>query len=193
MPAKCRVLALRCGRQSVALQDSLGKDAADRAVQRHCCSSNSWRAASWIYSNLVSGSDRSPDSRHVRQVIVLGISATASKSPPRGADGNGRLLLQQNQHEAQVPVRRRPDGFGHTPEAVCSLRARSVLDPKRCLHGLSATWQVSLRSTLCREPRRHTLTHGVRLSDAAFQASEASLVEFVKVRGNTKSHLADLM
>jgi predicted PolB exonuclease-like 3'-5' exonuclease len=39
---------------------------------------------------------------------------------------------------------------------------------------------------------RYELFRG-RLSDAAFQASEANLVEFVKARGNTKSHLADLM
>jgi Predicted 3'-5' exonuclease related to the exonuclease domain of PolB len=30
------------------------------------------------------------------------------------------------------------------------------------------------------------------LSDAAFQASEANLIDFIKARGNTKPHLADL-
>jgi 3'-5' exonuclease len=39
---------------------------------------------------------------------------------------------------------------------------------------------------------RHELFRG-RLSDTAFAASEASLVEFIKSRGNTKPHLADLM
>ena len=39
---------------------------------------------------------------------------------------------------------------------------------------------------------RYELFRG-RLSDSAFQASEANLIEFVKARGNTKSHLADLM
>jgi predicted PolB exonuclease-like 3'-5' exonuclease len=39
---------------------------------------------------------------------------------------------------------------------------------------------------------RYELFRG-RLSDAAFQASEANLGEYVKARGNAKSHLADLM
>ena len=39
---------------------------------------------------------------------------------------------------------------------------------------------------------RHELFCG-RLSHAEFQASEANLVEFVKVRGNTKPHLTGLM
>jgi 3'-5' exonuclease len=39
---------------------------------------------------------------------------------------------------------------------------------------------------------RHELFCG-RLSHAAFQASEANLIEFVKVRGNTKPHLIGLM
>jgi 3'-5' exonuclease len=39
---------------------------------------------------------------------------------------------------------------------------------------------------------RYELFRG-RLSDADFQASEANLIEFVKARGNTKPHLANLM
>jgi predicted PolB exonuclease-like 3'-5' exonuclease len=39
---------------------------------------------------------------------------------------------------------------------------------------------------------RHELFRG-RLSDAEFQASEANLVEFVRTRGNTKPHLAELV
>jgi predicted PolB exonuclease-like 3'-5' exonuclease len=39
---------------------------------------------------------------------------------------------------------------------------------------------------------RYELFRG-RLSDAAFQASQANLVDFIKVRGNAKPHLADLM
>jgi hypothetical protein len=31
-----------------------------------------------------------------------------------------------------------------------------------------------------------------RLTDAEFQASEINLVDFIKARGNTKPHLADL-
>jgi predicted PolB exonuclease-like 3'-5' exonuclease len=39
---------------------------------------------------------------------------------------------------------------------------------------------------------RHELFRG-SLSDAQFQASEASLIEFVKARSNTKPHLTDLI
>jgi hypothetical protein len=39
---------------------------------------------------------------------------------------------------------------------------------------------------------RHELFRG-RLSVAEFEASEAGLVDFIKARGNTKPHLADLM
>jgi predicted PolB exonuclease-like 3'-5' exonuclease len=39
---------------------------------------------------------------------------------------------------------------------------------------------------------RYELFRG-RLSDGDFQASEANLIEFVQARGNTKSHLANLM
>ena len=38
---------------------------------------------------------------------------------------------------------------------------------------------------------RHELFRG-RLSLAEFEASKAALVEFIKARGNTKPHLADL-
>ena len=39
---------------------------------------------------------------------------------------------------------------------------------------------------------RHELFRG-KLTDAAFQASEMNLAEFIKARGNTKPHLADLV
>jgi predicted PolB exonuclease-like 3'-5' exonuclease len=39
---------------------------------------------------------------------------------------------------------------------------------------------------------RYELFRGL-LSEAQFQASEAGLVDFIKARGNTKPHLADLM
>jgi 3'-5' exonuclease len=39
---------------------------------------------------------------------------------------------------------------------------------------------------------RYELFRG-RLSDGEFQASEASLIDFVKVRGNTKPHLTGLI
>jgi 3'-5' exonuclease len=38
---------------------------------------------------------------------------------------------------------------------------------------------------------RHELFRG-RLSAAEFEASEGALVDFIKARGNTKPHLADL-
>jgi predicted PolB exonuclease-like 3'-5' exonuclease len=39
---------------------------------------------------------------------------------------------------------------------------------------------------------RYELFRG-RLSDTEFRASEARLVDFIKARGNTRPHLADLM
>jgi 3'-5' exonuclease len=39
---------------------------------------------------------------------------------------------------------------------------------------------------------RHELFRG-RLSASDFAASEANLADFIKARGNTKPHLADLM
>jgi hypothetical protein len=39
---------------------------------------------------------------------------------------------------------------------------------------------------------RYELFRG-RLTDTAFQASEANLIEFIKARGDTKPHLAVLM
>jgi hypothetical protein len=39
---------------------------------------------------------------------------------------------------------------------------------------------------------RYELFRG-RLSDAEFQASEVNLIEFVRARGNTNSHLTELM
>jgi hypothetical protein len=38
---------------------------------------------------------------------------------------------------------------------------------------------------------RYELFHG-RLSNVAFDASELNLIEFIKTRGNTKPHLAEL-
>jgi predicted PolB exonuclease-like 3'-5' exonuclease len=52
-----------------------------------------------------------------------------------------------------------------------------------CESDVVSTYRVWLRYELFRG----------RLTDAAFQASEAHLVEFVKARGNTKPHLAHLM
>ena len=49
--------------------------------------------------------------------------------------------------------------------------------------GVVNTYRVWLRYELFRS----------RLSEADFQASEANLVDFIKARGNTKPHLADLM
>jgi len=51
-----------------------------------------------------------------------------------------------------------------------------------CESDVLNTYRVWLRRELFRG----------RLSDAEFQASEANLVEFVKARGNTKPHLAEL-
>jgi hypothetical protein len=49
----------------------------------------------------------------------------------------------------------------------------------------------AMLSTPYRVWLRYELFRG-RLSDTEFQASETSLVDFIKARGNTKPHLADL-
>ena len=59
-------------------------------------------------------------------------------------------------------------------------RIREIAD--YCESDVVNTYRVWLRYELFRG----------RLSDAAFQASEASLVDFIKARGNAKPHLADL-
>ena len=59
-------------------------------------------------------------------------------------------------------------------------RIREIAD--YCESDVVNTYRVWLRYELFRG----------RLSDAAFQASEANLINFIKARGNTKPHLADL-
>jgi predicted PolB exonuclease-like 3'-5' exonuclease len=60
-------------------------------------------------------------------------------------------------------------------------RIREIAD--YCESDVVNTYRVWLRYELFRG----------RLSDAAFAASETNLVEFIKARGNTKPHLADIM
>jgi hypothetical protein len=55
--------------------------------------------------------------------------------------------------------------------------------PSAWLRDVVNTYRVWLRYELFRG----------RLSDAAFRASELNLIEFIKTRGNTKPHLAELM
>jgi predicted PolB exonuclease-like 3'-5' exonuclease len=52
-----------------------------------------------------------------------------------------------------------------------------------CESGVLNTYRVWLRYELFRG----------RLTEAEFQTSEANLVDFIKARGNTKAHLADLV
>jgi hypothetical protein len=54
---------------------------------------------------------------------------------------------------------------------------------ENCESDVVSTYRVWLRYALFRR----------RLSDAEFQASEAALVDFIKVRSNAKPHLTDLM
>ena len=60
-------------------------------------------------------------------------------------------------------------------------RIREIAD--YCESDVLNTYRVWLRYELFRD----------RLTDAAFHASEANLVDFVKARGNTKPHLTCLM
>jgi predicted PolB exonuclease-like 3'-5' exonuclease len=59
-------------------------------------------------------------------------------------------------------------------------RIREIAD--YCQSDVVSTYRVWLRY----EPFRG------RLTDAAFQASETNLIEFIRLRDNTKPHLTDL-
>jgi hypothetical protein len=60
-------------------------------------------------------------------------------------------------------------------------RIREIAD--YCKSDVVNTYQLWLR---------HELFRG-KLTEAGFQASEKNLAEFIKTRGNTKPHLADLI
>jgi 3'-5' exonuclease len=76
----------------------------------------------------------------------------------------------------------KPDGItgGEVEKFYLDGRIREIAE--YCESDVVNTYRVWLR---------HELFRG-RLSSAEFQASEASLVDFIKARGNTKPHLADL-
>jgi 3'-5' exonuclease len=77
----------------------------------------------------------------------------------------------------------KPDGIsgGEVEKFYLDGRIREIAE--YCESDVVNTYRVWLRYELFRG----------RLSASEFQASEASLVEFIKARGNTKPHLADLM
>jgi predicted PolB exonuclease-like 3'-5' exonuclease len=77
----------------------------------------------------------------------------------------------------------KPDGIhgGRVEDYYREGRIREIAE--YCESDVVNTYRVWLRYELFRG----------RLSQADFEASEACLVEFIKARGNTKPHLADLM
>jgi predicted PolB exonuclease-like 3'-5' exonuclease len=77
----------------------------------------------------------------------------------------------------------KPDGIGGGEVEKFYLDGRIREIAEYCESDVVNTYRVWLR---------HELFRG-RISTAEFQASEASLVDFIKARGNTKPHLADLM
>jgi 3'-5' exonuclease len=77
----------------------------------------------------------------------------------------------------------KPDGMsgGDVEKYYLEGRLREVAD--YCESDVVNTYRAWLRYELFRG----------RLSDASFHASELNLIEFIKARGNTKPHLAELM
>jgi predicted PolB exonuclease-like 3'-5' exonuclease len=77
----------------------------------------------------------------------------------------------------------KPDGMsgGEVERYYREGRVREIAD--YCETDVVNTYRVWLRYELFRG----------RLSEAEFQTSEAALIEYVKARGNTKPHLADLV
>jgi 3'-5' exonuclease len=77
----------------------------------------------------------------------------------------------------------KPEGIDGTEVERYFLEGRIKEIAEYCETDVVNTYRVWLRYELFRG----------RLSDAAFHASELNLVEFIKARGNTKPHLAELM
>jgi predicted PolB exonuclease-like 3'-5' exonuclease len=77
----------------------------------------------------------------------------------------------------------KPDGIsgGDVEKLFRDDRVREIAE--YCESDVVNTYRVWLRYELFRG----------RLSQADFEASEAELTDFIKARGNTKPHLADLM
>jgi predicted PolB exonuclease-like 3'-5' exonuclease len=80
-------------------------------------------------------------------------------------------------------LRGKPDGMsgGEVEKYYRDGRIREIAE--YCESDVVNTYRVWLRYEL----------FGGRLSEAAFQASELNLFEFIRARGNTKPHLAELM
>ena len=67
-----------------------------------------------------------------------------------------------------------------------------MLHRPRAEHQQSGLTGVGVGCRTTKAGLRYELFRG-RLSQADFEASEAGLTDFIKARGNTKPHLADLM
>ena len=93
----------------------------------------------------------------------------------------GKATLQELCRVMGLPGK--PDGIagGDVEKFFGDGRVREIAE--YCESDVVNTYRVWLRYELFRG----------RLSQADFEASEAGLTDFIKARGNTKSHLADLM
>jgi 3'-5' exonuclease len=93
----------------------------------------------------------------------------------------GKVMLHELCRVMGLPGK--PDGMsgGEVEKYYREGRNREIAD--YCESDVVNTYRVWLRYELFRG----------RLSDAAFQASEANLIDFIKGRGNAKPHLADLV
>jgi len=92
----------------------------------------------------------------------------------------GKVMLHELCRVMGLPGK--PDGMsgGEVEKYYREGRIREIAD--YCESDVVNTYRVWLRYELFRGS----------LSDAAFQASEANLIDFIKARGNAKPHLADL-
>lgn len=93
----------------------------------------------------------------------------------------GKVMLHELCRVMGLPGK--PDGIsgGEVEKYYREGRIREIAD--YCESDVVNTYRVWLRYGLFRGC----------LSDAAFQASEANLIDFIKARGNAKPHLADLL
>jgi 3'-5' exonuclease len=96
-------------------------------------------------------------------------------------NGQGKVTLHELCRVMGLPGK--PDGIsgGDVEKFYLNGRIREIAE--YCESDVVNTYRVWLR---------HELFRG-RLSASDFTASEANLVDFIKARGNTKPHLADLM
>jgi predicted PolB exonuclease-like 3'-5' exonuclease len=131
--------------------------------------------APWVHGVAAPGlSSRPYFNRYTEDALDL-CDVLSSFSP------QGKVTLHELCRVMGLPGK--PDGIsgGDVDSFYRDGRIREIAE--YCESDVVNTYRVWLRYELFRG----------RLSTGEFQASEVSLVDFVKARGNTKPHLADLM